>query len=262
MAAVALQNNFALARVGEQALTSLPEDLYIPPDALKVFLETFEGPLDLLLYLIKRQNIDILNIPVAQITWQYMQYIDLMQELHLELAAEYLLMAAILTEIKSRMLLPKPVGAEDEEEDPRAELIRRLHEYEQIKRAAEELDELPRLERELFLVQVEPPVQHARPLPQIALSELVQAFKDIMQRAEITASHQIQRESLSIRERMSYILTKLNGHEFTEFSAFFSLNEGKLGVVVTFIAMLELLKQAMVEIVQTEPYAAIYLKAC
>jgi segregation and condensation protein A len=251
-----------VARVGGEVLTILPEDLYIPPDALKVFLEAFEGPLDLLLYLIKRQNLDILNIPVAQITAQYMQYIDLMQDLQLELAAEYLLMAAILAEIKSRMLLPKPEGLSEEEDDPRAELMRRLQEYEQIKQAAENLDKLPRLERDLFLAQIAPPLLQPRALPEVDLEELLSAFKEVMQRVEITASHQIQRETLSIRERMSYILAQLQTDQFSEFKNFFTLTEGRLGVVVTFIAILELLKQAMVEMVQTEAFAPIYLKAC
>lgn len=250
-----------LARVGGESLTTLPADLYIPPDALKVFLETFEGPLDLLLYLIKRQNLDILNIPVAEITAQYLRYIDLMQDLQLELAAEYLLMAAILAEIKSRMLLPRPEEL-TEEEDPRAELIRRLQEYEQIKQAAENLNELPRLERDLFLAQILPPLPPTRLLPSVELTELVLAFKEVMQRIDITATHQIQRETLPIRERMTHILAKLQSDQFCQFQTFFSLTEGKLGVVVTFMAMLELLKQAMVEIVQTEPFAPIYLKAC
>ena len=252
----------SLARVGGESLTTWPDDLYIPPYALKIFLETFEGPLDLLLYLIKRQNLDILNIPVAEITAQYLQYIDLMQDLHLELAAEYLLMAAILAEIKSRMLLPKPEGLIDEEEDPRAELIRRLQEYEQIKQAAESLDELPRLERDVFLTQVLPPLPQARLSPQVELAELLLAFKQVMQRVDIKANHQIQRETLSIRERMTHILAKLRRDQFCQFQTFFSLSEGKLGVVVTFMAMLELLKQAMMELVQAEPFAPIYLKAC
>lgn len=250
-----------IARVGGEPFTALPEDLYIPPDALKVFLDTFEGPLDLLLYLIKRQNLDILNIPVAQITLQYLQYIELMQELRLELAAEYLLMAAILAEIKSRMLLPKPEDI-SEEDDPRAELIRRLQEYEQIKQAAEDLDGLPRLERDMFLAQVEPPASQERPLPEVDLKELLLAFKEVLQRTEITANHQIQREVLSIRERMTQILTQLKPDHFVTFQHFFAPAEGRIGLVVTFIAMLELLKQAMIEIVQAEPFAPIYLRAC
>lgn len=251
----------SVARVGDEAITVLPDDLYIPPDALQIFLETFEGPLDLLLYLIKKQNIDILNIPVAQITAQYMQYIGLMNELQLELAAEYLLMAAILTEVKSRLLLPKTVSMSQEEDDPRAELVRQLQEYEQMKRAAEDLDKIPRLERDLFLASIEPPEHPSRALPEIALNELLLAFKGVMQRTEMMASHHIQRETLSIRERMTQILTQLDADKFSEFKTLFNKPEGKLGVVVTFIAVLELLKQAMIELVQAKPFAPIYLKA-
>ncbi len=251
-----------IAIVGEQALSSLPEGLYIPPDALQVFLETFEGPLDLLLYLINHQNLDILNIPVAQITTQYMQYIELMRELNLELAAEYLLMAAILTDIKARLLLPVPPSDEKEELDPRAELIRRLQEYQQVKQAAEQLDIIPRLERDIFLVQLDLPSEQSRPLPEVKLSELLTAFKELLAKASITASHQVQRESLSVRERMTQILSCLNSESFSSFHILFNLNEGRLGLVVTFIAVLELLKQASIEIVQAEPFAPIYLRRC
>jgi segregation and condensation protein A len=252
----------AVARVGSEALNSLPEGLYIPPDALQVFLETFEGPLDLLLYLIHRQNLDILNIPVAQITAQYMQYIELMQHLNLELAADYLLMAAILTEIKARLLLPSVPTAAEEEEDPRAELLRRLQEYQQIKQAAEQLDLLPRLERDVFLAQLTSTIEHVRPLPQADLSELLTAFKELLARSALSAHHQIQRESLSVCERMTQILTRLSSDSFSPLHTLFTLTEGRLGLVVTFIAMLELLKQAMIEVVQAEPFAPIYLRRC
>ena len=247
--------------------TDLPQDLYIPPEALEVFLETFQGPLDLLLYLIKKENLDILNIPMAEITRQYIQYIDLMNVLNLELAAEYLVMAALLAEIKSRLLLPKPAGnPESDEEDPRALLIKRLREYEQIKLAAENLDNLPQLGRDIFPAFVNVSDKEIpRPQPDIKLQELVTALLDVMKRATLTTSHTIPREMLSIRERMTQVLAYLKplgpNHYITFQELFNPEKEGKLGVVVTFIAILELLKQSLIDIVQQEPYSPIHIKA-
>lgn len=251
-----------VAIVQGQPLLLLPQDLYIPPDALEVFLETFQGPLDLLLYLIKRQNLDILNIPIAEITRQYMVYVELMKTFHLELAAEYLVMAAMLAEIKSRLLLPRPVDAFADEEDPRAELVRRLQEYEQIKMAAEGLDKLPQVGRNIFLTQAEVPTGSVtRPLPQVDLRELIFALGDVLKRASHMTKHSIEREVLSIRERMSEVLARLRSDSYIEFTRFFSVHEGRMGVVVTFIAILELLKQSLIELVQHEPYSPIHLKA-
>jgi len=255
------QSEMPFALIQGEPLTLLPEDLYIPPDALEVFLEAFEGPLDLLLYLIKRQNLDVLDIPISHITTQYMQYIDMMQSMRLELAAEYLLMAAMLAEIKSRMLLPRPESM-DEEDDPRAELVRRLQEYERFKKAAEDLDELPRQERDSFIAKAEPPpLELTRPEPEVDLRELLLAFKEILNRAEVNSHHMIQRETLSIREKMSSILAAVSSDGFTDLSSLFSYEEGRRGVVVTFMAILELLKGAMIDLVQSEPFAPIYVKA-
>lgn len=240
----------------------LPRDLYIPPDALEVFLETFEGPLDLLLYLIKRQNLDILDVPIAEITRQYMGYIDLMKELRLELAAEYLVMAAMLAEIKSRMLLPRPAGDEDDEDDPRAELIRRLQEYERYKQAAEDIDSLQRLDRDVFQAVADaPPRKVVKLLPDITLKELLLAFREALQRSEMFAHHHIQREALSVRQRMSDVLGTLSADRFTDFQTLFKLDEGRMGVVVTFLAILELVRESLIEIVQSEPYAPIHIRA-
>ncbi len=255
------QGEMPFAIVQGEPLAVLPEDLYIPPDALEVFLEAFEGPLDLLLYLIKRQNLDILDIPIAGITQQYMEYIDMMQEVRFELAAEYLVMAAMLAEIKSRMLLPRPESSE-EEDDPRAELIRRLQEYERFKKAAEDLDEIPRMEREIHLAHAEPPpLEQTRPEPDVDLRELLLAFKDILSRADMYTHHQISREPLSIRERMSNVLAVLDSEAFTDFVTLFKVEEGRRGVVVTFMALLELLKETLIDLVQSEPFAPIYVKA-
>ncbi len=255
------QAEMPFALVQGEPLTVIPQDLYIPPDALQVFLEAFEGPLDLLLYLIKRQNLDILNIPIADITAQYMEYIHMMEQLELELAAEYLVMASMLAEIKSRMLLPRPVGDEDED-DPRAELIRRLQEYEQFKQAAEDLDQLPRQERDIFLPQVEmPEIEHEVPLPDVSVKDLLAAFRDVVNRAEQFASHHIEREPLSVRERMTIVLGKLKSSDYSEFQSFFDVSEGRMGVVVSFLAILELVKESMIDLVQNEPYAPIYVKA-
>jgi len=250
-----------IALVQGEAVTELPEDLYIPPEALQIFLEAFEGPLDFLLYLIKRQNLDILDIPIVEITKQYMEYVELMKNLHLDLAAEYLLMAAMLAEIKSRMLLPR-VEVEDEgSDDPRAELIRRLQQYERYKKAAEDLDTIPRLERDTFVANAEPPPFDAeRPLPTLILPDLLFALKDILKRVELRASHHVAREPLSIRERMSVILETLSDKEFVPFTGLFTLEEGRPGAVVTLIAILELLKGMMIEIVQAETFGPIHVK--
>jgi len=255
------QAEMPFAVVQGEPLALLPEDLYIPPDALEVFLEAFEGPLDLLLYLIKRQNLDVLDIPIANITKQYMSYIDLMESMRLELAAEYLLMAAMLAEIKSRMLLPRPESL-DEEDDPRAELVRRLQEYERFKQAAENLDELPRQERDSFIARAEPPaLELTRPDAEVELSDLLAAFKDILNRAEVNTHHLIQRETLSIREKMTMVLSSVSADGFADLTSLFNFEEGRRGVVVTFMAILELLKGAMIDLVQAEPFAPIYVKA-
>ena len=241
----------------------LPKDLYIPPDALEVILEAFEGPLDLLLYLIRRQNLDILDIPIADITEQYINYIQMMQDMRFELAAEYLLMAAMLAEIKSRMLLPRVnVDEEDEEGDPRAELIRRLQEYERFKQAAEDLDELPQLGRDVHSVKVDAPHKNLDlPPPDVDLKEILLALKDVMNRADMFTSHHIQQEPLSLRERMSRVLEIVNSSTFTNFTDLFDLAEGRPGVVVTFMATLELIKQQLIELVQNESFGTIHVKA-
>ncbi|MDN3523530.1 ScpA family protein [Halomonas ramblicola] len=253
-----------LGRLFDEPITELPEDLYIPPEALRVFLEAFEGPLDLLLYLIRRQNLDILAIDVAAITRQYIEYVELMKAMEIELAGEYLLMAAMLAEIKSRTLLPRPPkeGGGDEEEDPRAELIRRLQEYERLKNAAEELAELPRLGRDWFPAKAALPPLESRVIhPDVGLDELLGALAGILRRAELNQTHQISREVLSTRERMLSIMERLGGGHFTPFEALFTLEEGRPGVVVTFMAILELAKEAMIEIVQNAPLSPIHVRA-
>ena len=260
--AVQKQSEMPLATVRGEPLLKLPDDLYIPPDALEVFLDAFEGPLDLLLYLIRRQNLDILDIPIAEITRQYTGYIEMMKGLRLELAAEYLVMAAILAEIKSRMLLPRPEPVEEDEEDPRAELIRRLQEYERFKQAAEDLDALPRLDRDVAQAGAE--VGDHKPVrvpPEVDLRELLLALRDVMTRAELFAQHHIQSEPLSVRERMSRIVQSLNDRRFVRFEEMFDLAEGRLGVVVTFLALLELLREHLVDLVQQDLFGAIYLRA-
>jgi segregation and condensation protein A len=250
-----------LAKVDGEPWIRIPQDLYIPPDALEVFLEAFEGPLDLLLYLIKRQNLNILDIPIAEITRQYMEYLALMRELRLELAAEYLVMAAWLAEIKSRLLLPRPPQAEAEEEDPRAELVRRLREYERFQQAARALDELPRLERDFFPASAEPAERQThRPPPPVSLAELLNALREVMARAELFGHHHIRRETLSVRERMTQVLERLDALRFTPFTALFRPEEGRMGVVVTFLAVLELLREALLELVQAEPFAPIHVR--
>jgi segregation and condensation protein A len=251
-----------LALVYGEALTEMPVDLYIPPDALEVILEAFEGPLDLLLYLIRKQNIDILDIPVAEITRQYMGYVELMKSVRLELAAEYLVMAAMLAEIKSRMLLPRSSEIEEEEGDPRAELIRRLQEYERFKAAAEGIDELPRVGREVVVPRLEAPQAKVRKLlPEVALEEILLSMAEVMRRNDLFESHQITREVLSTRERMSDVLERLKGGGFVPFVELFTVEEGKLGVVVTFMAILELVKESLIELVQNEPFAPIHVRA-
>ena len=255
-----LQDEMPFAIVDGEPVTVMPRDLYIPPQALEVFLEAFEGPLDLLLYLIRRQNLDILNIPIADITRQYMEYIHLMQELDLELAGEYLLMAAMLAEIKSRMLLPRSLDSQDEE-DPRAELVRRLQEYERFKKAAEDIDLLPRLERDVHPASAE--LSHrqvVRLLPDVALQEMLVAFKDVVQRATTFANLHVRRETLSVRQRMSDVLAALSGGELVEFIRLFRPEEGRLGVTVTFAALLELLRERLIEIVQAEPYQPLHVR--
>ena len=255
------QVEMPFAVVNGEPVTVLPRDLYIPPQALEVFLEAFEGPLDLLLYLIRRQNLDILDIPLAEITRQYMRYIELMHGLQLELAGEYLVMAATLAEIKSRMLLPRPKSAEQAEEDPRAELVRRLQEYERFKRAAESIDELPRLERDHFTATAElTERQVVRVLPQVTLQEMLLAFQEVVVRSEMFAHHHIQREPLSVRERMGNILASLEGGGFVEFVRLFRPEEGRMGVTVTFMAILELVREGLIDIVQSEPYAPLHVR--
>jgi segregation and condensation protein A len=255
------QGEMPFAIVDGEPVTEVPRDLYIPPQALEVFLEAFEGPLDLLLYLIRRQNLNILDIPIADITRQYMEYIQLMQELDLELAGEYLLMAAMLAEIKSRMLLPPISAGEEVEDDPRAELVRRLQEYERFKRAAEDIDNLPRLGRDVHAAAAElTHRQVVRILPEVALQEMLVAFKDVVQRATMFASLHVQRETLSVRQRMSEVLAILEGVGLVEFVRLFRPEEGRLGVSVTFVAILELLREQLVEIVQAEPYQPLHVR--
>lgn len=256
------QQEMPLAVVHGQPVLQIPQDLYIPPDALEVILDAFEGPLDLLLYLIRRQNLDILDIPVAEITRQYVDYINVMQELRFELAAEYLVMAAILAEIKSRMLLPRPPVEEGEEGDPRAELVRRLQEYERFKQAAEDLDTLPRLDRDTTPVQVHVPERASvKPPPPVELKEMLLALYDVLKRAELYTGHAIKREALSVRQRMGDVLTRLEDGKFHRFESMFTAEEGKLGVLVTFLAMLELAKEQLLDIVQEAPLAPIYVKS-
>jgi len=256
------QQEMPLAIVRGQPVLQMPQDLYIPPDALEVILEAFEGPLDLLLYLIRRQNLDILDIPIAEITRQYVDYIELMHEMRLELAAEYLVMAAILAEIKSRLLLPRPPSAEAVEEDPRAELVRRLQEYERFKKAAEDIDALPRVERDTAPVSVfVPDKAMIRLPPPVDLRELLLALKDVIKRAELTGRHAIQREALSVRNRMSDVLKAIGDGGFHPFERLFNVDEGRLGIVVTFLAILELAKEHLIEIMQAEPLHPIYLKS-
>ncbi len=256
------QSEMPFAVVEGEPVTQMPKDLYIPPDALQVFLEAFEGPLDLLLYLIRRQNLDILDIPIAEITRQYMSYIDVMRDMQLELAGEYLVMAATLAEIKSRMLLPRPAATGDEEADPRAELVRRLQEYERFKRAAIDMEELHRVDRDTFPATAELVDRRVLRLqPNVTLQEMLVALKEVMSRAEMFAHHHISREPLSVRQRMSEVLDTMRTRAFVEFVELFRPEEGRMGVTVTFVAVLELLREGLVEIVQSEPYAPIHVRA-
>ncbi|MEM7098137.1 MAG: ScpA family protein [Pseudomonadota bacterium] len=252
-----------IALVEGESVSELPTDLYIPPEALEVFLETFEGPLDLLLYLIRRQNLDILDIKVAAITEQYMRYIELMHALQLELAGEYLVMAAMLAEIKSRMLLPRPDSADEDEDDPRAELIRRLQEYEQIKSAAEGIAEIPRMERDIYLgAATKPELVRQYAEPEVELKEVLLALSHVLKRAEMFTSHEIKLEPLSVRDRMTDILGRVRDHEeFTAFNSLFRLEEGRMGVIVTFLAIMELVRESLLEFVQNEAFAPIHIRA-
>ncbi len=256
------QTEMPFAMVDGEPYTEVPRDLYIPPDALQVFLEAFEGPLDLLLYLIRKQNIDILDIPIAEITRQYMGYIDVMENLQLELAGEYLLMAAMLAEIKSRMLLPRAKREDgQEEDDPRAELVRRLQEYERFKKAADDLDKLKRMERDVMPAMIEMVERRVVQLhPEVTLTEMLKAFQEVVQRSSHFTHHQIQRERLSQRQRMAEILAMLADAEFVEFVRLFKPEEGRMGVTVTFISILELMKEGLLDIVQAEPYAPLHVR--
>jgi len=255
------QGEMPFALVQGEPVTELPKDLYIPPDALEVFLEAFEGPLDLLLYLIKKQNLDILDIPLAKITEQYMSYIEMMDVLQLELAGEYLLMAAMLAEIKSRMLLPRQTEDEDED-DPRAELIRRLQEYERYKQAADSLNELPRFERDLFATVTEFPGRkiNQKP-PEVSMEAILLVFADVVKRADMFSHHMIRREALSVRERMGIVLEKINSESFIDFEELFSVEEGRGGVIVSLLAILQLVKDSLIQLVQNETNGPIYVKA-
>ena len=256
------QGEMPFAVVEGQPVTEMPRDLYIPPQALEVFLEAFEGPLDMLLYLIRRQNLDILDIPIAEITRQYMRYIELMQVLQLELAGEYLLMAATLAEVKSRMLLPR-IASEDsaEEGDPRAELVRRLQEYERFKRAAEGIDRMPRIERDTWIATAELVDRKiVRIPPQVTLQEMLLAFQDVLSRSDMFAHHHVQREPLSVRQRMTDVLSSLTANAFVDFVQLFRADEGRRGVTVTFVAILELLREGLIDIVQSEAYAPLHVR--
>ena len=256
-----LQAEMPFAMVQGEPLTQLPRDLYIPPQALEVFLEAFEGPLDLLLYLIRRQNLDILDIPLADITRQYMDYIGMMNELQLELAGEYLVMAATLAEIKSRMLLPRSAEATTDEADPRAELVRRLQEYERYKQAAESIDHLPRLERDTWVASAPSDVYRpASSLPKVSLQEMIVAFREVVARAQMFAHHHVQRERLSVRARMTDILATVEGDGFAEFTRLFRAEEGRMGVTVTFMAILELVREGLLDLVQTEVYGPLHVR--
>ncbi|WP_341806347.1 ScpA family protein [Pseudomaricurvus alcaniphilus] len=256
------QAEMPFAIVHGKAFTQLPKDLYIPPDALEVILEAFEGPLDLLLYLIRRQNIDILDINVSQITHQYVRYVELMEAMQFELAAEYLVMAAMLAEIKSRMLLPRSSEEVEDEEDPRAQLIRRLQEYERFKQAAEDIDQIPRLGREIHQANALAPDRNlTRPDPEVDIRELLLALGEVLRRADMFESHHVEKEKLSTRERMAQVLDTLKGRQFVPFVSLFIVAEGRLGVVVTFLAVMELIKEQLVEIVQSESFGPIHVKA-
>ena len=259
--APAAMDSVAVARLYGEPLFAMPQDLYIPPDALEVFLEAFEGPLDLLLYLIRKQNFNILDIPLADVTRQYLAYVDQIRKTNLELAGEYLLMAAMLIEIKSRMLLPPKKSADGQEaEDPRAELVRRLIEYEQIKLAAAKLDALPLLGRDFLRAQVVIEQSLAPRFPDVSTDELRAAWADILKRARLNQHHTISREQLSVREHMSIVLRRLQGRRFAMFEDLFDVSRGPQVLVVTFIAMLELARERLLEVTQAEAFAPIYVR--
>ena len=261
-AALAQQQELPFAIIDGEAITEVPKDLYIPPDALEIFLEAFEGPLDLLLYLIKRQNIDILDIQVADITDQYMSYVDLMESTQFELAAEYLVMAAMLAEIKSRILLPRQEEEAGEEEDPRMQLIRRLQQYERFKKAAEDIDGLARMDRDIHRAGAALPViERITPDPEVDLQEVLRSLSRVLKRADNFGHHHIQMETLSTREKMSEILVRISNNKFVPLGSLLIREEGRLGVVVTFLAIMELLKDSMIEIVQSEAFGPIHLKS-
>ena len=257
------QQSLPFAKVRGEVLETLPLDLFIPPEALEVFLETFEGPLDLLLYLIRKQKLDVVDLPIQKITQQYLIYIDILTEARIELAADYLVMAATLAEIKSRLLLPKMVFADDEEEDPRVVLIRQLKAYEVLKQAAADLDDLPRLERDVFQAKAvaAPNIKPIIVPPEVSLIDIARAFGEVLKRIDAFEDHHVKREVLSTRERMSQILAQLSSTEFIGFERLFDVSEGRAGVVVSFLALMELVKELLVELVQNEPFSPIYVKA-
>ena len=256
------QQELPLAFIAGEAITEVPKDLYIPPDALEIFLEAFEGPLDLLLYLIKRQNINILEINVAEITDQYMAYVELMEASQFELAAEYLVMAAMLAEIKSRILLPRHEEEGTEEDDPRMELIRRLQENERYKEAAQKINDLPRMDRNYYLAKAMLPViERVTPDPDVDLQDMLISLARVLRRADMFEHHHIQLETLSTREKMSEILIRISEHKFVPLVSLLVKEEGRLGIVVTFLAVMELMKDSLIEIVQTDPFGPIHLKS-
>jgi len=256
------QEELPFAFIGGEPITEIPKDLYIPPDALEVFLEAFEGPLDLLLYLIKRQNINILEIQIAEITNQYMAYVELMEASQFELAAEYLVMAAMLAEIKSRILLPRHEDEETEEDDPRMQLIRRLQEYERYKEAAQNINELSRIDRNYYLAGAALPVmERIKPDPDVDLQDLLMCLSRVLRRADMFEHHHIQLETLSTREKMSEILIRISEREFVPLVSLLVREEGRLGIVVTFLAVMELMKDSLIELVQADPFGPIHLKS-
>ncbi|WP_394393497.1 segregation and condensation protein A [Shewanella woodyi] len=257
------QKSLPLAIVRGEPVKNFPADLFIPPEALEVFLESFEGPLDLLLYLIRKQKLDVVELPIWPVTEQYLEYIELLQGARVELAADYLVMAATLAEIKSRLLLPRPQSEVEDEEDPRAQLIRQLKAYEVIKLAQQELDSLPRLERDIFQAKVTP-APDIKPVllpPSVSLADMARAFASVLQRVEATEDHHVKREVLSTRERMTQILALLDGEDYLPFEALFDVKEGRSGVVVSFLALMELVKELLVELIQAEPFSTIHVKA-
>ena len=256
-----LENNNSNIVLKGKKITDIPEDLFIPPDALRVILEDFEGPLDLLLYLIKKQNIDIVDIPILPITNQYVNYINMMQQMQFELASDYLVMASTLAEIKSKMLVPNDIE-DDDEEDPRANLIKRLMEYQKYKELSEKLDDIPRRNRDTFVISgIMTNFNKTENLPKLEIDQLEAAFQDVIRRAEIYATHTIESEALSVRERMSSILFNINTHGTMKFIDCFTYEEGRMGAIVTFLAILEMVKESLIDIIQNEDYSMIYLQS-